>query len=283
MLLAVVLAISRTKASARSIESTNGAKVVPQHESSTSPLLFTGITREITGSSGTNDAGALDVPTLVKPESSASSLLSELPKDLMVPQQEANPRGGVALVWTTPSGERTTYATRKPLGVQFCAEFPLKIKREPEGHAKEIGIEVGWILKSVNGIDVTAMTDIKKVNEILYREVGEKTVPVEEWNQALTEPLRIPKGVPLVWGTPNGEQTVHASRKPLGVQFRAEFPLRVKREPEGHAREIGIKVGWILKSVNGFDVTAMTDIKKVNEILYREVGEKTVPVDQWTQ
>merc|ERR1712232_1176471 len=153
------------------------------------------------------------------------------------------------------------------------------------GHGNEIGIKVGWILKSVNGIDVTAMTDIRKVNEILHSEVGEKTVPVEEWNQDLlpTEPSRMPIGVPIVWNTPNGDQTVYATRKPLGVQFRAEFPLKIKREPEGHGKEIGIKVGWILKSVNGFDVTAMTDIKKVNEILYREVGEKTVPVDEWMQ
>merc|ERR1719235_1243691 len=181
---------------------------------------------------------------------------------------------GIPLIWDTPKGRRVVYATRKPLGVQFRAEFPLKIKREPEGHGKEIGIKIGWILKSVNGFDVMTMTDIKKVNEILYREVGEKTVPVDDWNEALPKPGTIPRGVPLVWCTPSGEQTVYASRKPLGVQFQAEFPLKVKREPEGHGKDIGIKVGWILKSLNGIDVMAMTDIKKVNEILYKELGEK---------
>merc|ERR1719446_268812 len=95
---------------------------------------------------------------------------------------------GVPLVWDTPTGERTVYATKKPLGVQFRAEFPLRVKREPIGHGKEIGVELGWILKRVNGIDVTVMTDIRKVNEILYREVGEKTVPVELWKDPLAEP-----------------------------------------------------------------------------------------------
>jgi hypothetical protein len=66
--------------------------------------------------------------------------------------------------------------------VQFRAEFPLKIKREPVGHGKELGLEVGWTLRSVNGVDVSKMTDIKKVNELLYREIGEKTVPLDEWN-----------------------------------------------------------------------------------------------------
>merc|ERR1712070_540858 len=98
-----------------------------------------------------------------------------------------------------------------------------------------------------------------------------------------TSTTPVAKGVSLTWDTPDGEQTVLATKRPLGVQFLAEFPLKVKREPEGHSKEIGVKKGWILKSVNGIDVTAMHDIAKVNEILYREIGEKTVPMDQWVQ
>merc|ERR1712232_1169212 len=115
---------------------------------------------------------------------------------------------GVPLVWDTAHGQRTVYATKKPLGVQFRAEFPLKVKREPEGHGKDIGIQMGWILRSVNSIDVTAMTDIGRVNEILYREVGEKTVPLESFKE--------PAPVALVWDTPHGERTVYATKKPLG-------------------------------------------------------------------
>jgi hypothetical protein len=218
---------------------------------------------------------------------------------------------GVPLIWDTPNGEKTVDARKKPLGVQFRAEFPLKVKREPEGHGKEIGVEVGWILKSVNGIDVATRRSIKEVNDILYREVGEKTVPLDQWRKHAMDPeysdgllsARIaavtslllqpekmdpelpssvpPSGVPLVWDTPDGERTVHARKKPLGIQFKAEFPIIVDRKPVGHAEEIGIEIGWILKSVNGIDVATMQGISDVSEILYREVGEKTVPVDQW--
>jgi hypothetical protein len=191
-------------------------------------------------------------------------------------------RHGIPLVWLTPSGEKTVYATRKPLGVQFRAEFPLKVKREPEGHGKDIGIQLGWILKSVNGIDVTGMTNIAKVNEILYKETGEKTVPEEEFVEH-HHTQQMQKAVELVWETPIGEKIVYATKKPLGVKFLANFPLKVKREPEGHGKELGIQLGWILKRINGMDVTAMNNINKVNEILYREVGEKTVPTEQWRQ
>merc|ERR1740138_105756 len=184
----------------------------------------------------------------------------------------------VPLVWDTPNGERITYARKRPLGVQFSAEFPLKVKREPQGHGKDLGIEVGWILKSVNGIDVTKARDIGEVNDILYREVGEKTIPLDKWRQsgldAEEENASASLGVSLTWDTPDGERTVYATRRPLGVQFQAAFPLKVKREPEGHSKDIGVKKGWILKLVNGIDVTAMHDIAKVNEILYREIGEK---------
>merc|ERR1719159_511158 len=120
------------------------------------------------------------------------------------------------------------------------------------------------------------MSDISKVNEMLYREVGERTVAVEEWRQLEhandTDCTQVPMAVPLSWDTPSGEQTVYATKKPLGIQFRAEFPLKVKREPEGHGKEIGIRLGWVLKRINGIDVTTMSDINKVNEVLYREVG-----------
>merc|ERR1711988_1320611 len=258
---------------ARMIDNT---KVAPRHEHSTSPLLFRDLTRERTMSSQLGD--------VEKRTTSDIAASPQLPADMSGAEVPAVPNG-VPLIWETTNGERAVYVTRRPLGVQFRAEFPLKVKREPVGHSKELGIEMGWILKCVNGIDVTRMTDIGKVNEILYREVGEKTLSVEQWNDALVE-SEFPapsKGIPLKWDTPRGPRTVYATKKPLGVQFSAEFPLKIKRSPVGHGKDLGLEVGWILTSVNGIDVTAMTDISKVSEILYSEVGEKTVPVDQWTK
>jgi hypothetical protein len=214
------------------------------------------------------------------------SMPSEITAAEMDPQHSKGAKA-VPLIWDTPDGEKITYARKKPLGVQFSAEFPLRVKREPLGHGKDLGIEVGWILKSVNGIDITKVRDFAEVNNILYKEVGEKTIPLDQWKRsALDAEARdsmVAGGVPLIWDTPDGERTVYATKKPLGVQFKAEFPLKVKREPEGHSKELGVKKGWILKSVNGIDVTAMNDMAKVNEILYKEVGEKTVPLDEWVQ
>jgi hypothetical protein len=187
----------------------------------------------------------------------------------------------VALTFDTPDGERTVHARKKPLGIQFRAVFPLTVKCEPEGHGKELGVEVGWVLKAINSIDVSSMTDMNQVNEILYREVGEKTVPITQWSRPEPASERDHKVVALTWDTPDGVRIVYARKKPLGVDFRAVFPLKVKREPEGHGKELGIEVGWILKAINGLDVSVMTDMSQLNEILYKEVGVKTRPLDNW--
>jgi len=227
-------------------------------------------------------------------------------------QPRANPASshGVPMVWDTPQGERTVYATQKPLGVQFRREFPLKVKHEPEGHGKELGVKVGWVLKSVNGVDVTGpgdyesvvrlhgkkqpcQRDISQVSEVLYKEVGVETTPFVGESKPGKKP---PLGVPLVWDTQQGERTVYATKKPLGVRFHAEFPLKVKHEPVGHGKELGIEMGWILKSVNGTivtgpsgfdpvlrlhgrDASCPSDLKTVDEVLYREVGVKTEPLE----
>jgi hypothetical protein len=281
-LLILVLGICCTKSSSHAIDETS--EIEPRPENSTSPLLLAGLASESARSLKVCTNG---IPP--KPDSSnvlSSSMASEIIAAEMEPQHSKGPKA-VPLIWDTPDGEQITYARRNQLEVDFRPEFPLRVKREPQGHGKDLGIQVGWILMSVNGNDVSKAKDFAEVRDILRKEVGEKTIPLEEWRRseldAETQNSMVAGGVPLIWDTPDGERTVYATKKPLGVKFNAEFPLKVKREPEGHSKEIGIKKGWILKFVNGIDVTAMNDIAKVNEILYKEVGEKTVPLDAWAR
>jgi hypothetical protein len=76
------------------------------------------------------------------------------------------------MVWETPEGERTVYATRKPLGVEFHPNFPLTVKREPEGHGKELGVQVGWVLKLVNGVAVKPHSETDSVLRLHGRRSG---------------------------------------------------------------------------------------------------------------
>lgn len=181
------------------------------------------------------------------------------PEECIEPQ--ANASGAVPLVWDTPDGERTVYATKGKLGVKFHAKFPLEVKCQPEGHGKELGIDAGWILKSVNGVDVTPGTDIDSVLRLHAKMTG--SVHSEIRRTPEPRPSSASEAVPLVWQTPEGERTVYATQRKLGVKFHAKFPLEVKCQPEGHGKELGIRAGWVLESVNGMVVTPGTDLGSV--------------------
>jgi hypothetical protein len=178
---------------------------------------------------------------------------------------EVKPRG-VPLTWDTPDGVKTVYATEKVLGLQFAPSLPVKVSNDQEGHSKDLGVRVGWILRSVNGIDVTCKTNFKEVMQTLHKEVGLRPEP-KHHNSTQRTVL-----VPLTWDTPNGERTVYAAKKTLGLQFPSSLPVRTHHVQEGHGKDIGIEVGWILRKVNGIDVTRKTDFKEVMDILHREVG-----------
>jgi hypothetical protein len=177
---------------------------------------------------------------------------------------------GVPLTWDTPSGIKTVYATEKVLGLQFSPSLPVKISREQEGHGKDLGVEVGWSLRSVNGVDITCKTSFREVMKILHREVGLKPAPKPKQPEQ--------RKVQLTWDTPHGEKTVLATEKMFGLHFPSSLPITISREQEGHGKDIGIEVGWTLKNINGIDIAGRTDFKEVMKILHKQVGLKPGPV-----
>jgi hypothetical protein len=192
----------------------------------------------------------------------------------LVPKLGANLKeadtSGVPLTWDTPSGIKTVYATEKVLGLQFSPSLPVKISREQKGHGKDLGVEVGWSLRSVNGVDVTCKTSFREVMKILHREVGLKPAPKPKDQEQ--------RKVLLTWDTPHGEKIVLATEKILGLHFPSSLPITISREQEGHGKDIGIEVGWTLKNINGIDITGRTDFKEVMKILHKQVGLKPGPV-----
>lgn len=159
---------------------------------------------------------------------------------------------GLPLVWQTHRGEQTTYATKKPLSICFDRDLPLKVT-EAEGHGKAIGISVGWILNAVNGIDVIEFSSFDEVEAVLQREIN-----------------KLPGGIPLTWDTGMRDVTVWATMKPLSLKFDRVAPIRITRDQVGHGHDIGIQVGWVLKSVNNIDVTTISRYQEIRAILQRE-------------
>jgi hypothetical protein len=78
--------------------------------------------------------------------------------------------------------------------------------------------------------------------------------------------------VTIVWGTPEGDRTVHARRAPLGVHFKKHIPMVVSSvKPGSQAEEHGIRIDWVLKSVDGIDMNRMTSFKDGFKTLLHEL------------
>mmetsp|Transcript_140030 Transcript_140030/g.247471 ORF Transcript_140030/g.247471 Transcript_140030/m.247471 type:complete len:157 (+) Transcript_140030:90-560(+) len=56
-----------------------------------------------------------------------------------------------SIVFTTPQGEDVSVTFVKgPIGISFTNEFPIKAERV-QGHAQELGVQPGWLFKSIQG------------------------------------------------------------------------------------------------------------------------------------
>jgi len=159
----------------------------------------------------------------------------------------------------------TTIAKRKPLGIKFDKEvFPIKITKEnPGSHGEDLGIQPGWVLTKINYVDIGGM-GFGPCDKLLHEEVGKLPGPVT---------------IPLVWDTGRGDKTVWASKRPLGLHFnKGTLPIKITKEMEGHGKDIGIEVGWSLKSINGIDLTRYpsSQFQEVDDIFKGEVAKLTL-------
>jgi len=167
---------------------------------------------------------------------------------------------GFPITFDTGSGEEeTVWAYSKPLGLEYNKELPIKILVDKDGHGRDIGIKVGWIMKAVNGRDITQYEKYEDVLHVMREEVG-----------------KLPGGVPLTFivggGNSTEEKTVWACRAPLGLKYHQDLPVTVSEvEDESHADELGIEVGWVLKSCNYKDVYNKANFAEVNKVLHEEM------------
>merc|ERR1712224_367306 len=148
---------------------------------------------------------------------------------------------GLLLTFDTEDGEEVAVeAVRKPLGLIFEKKLPIIITEEGDGHASELGVEVGWMLTSINDVDIIGETDYMKVSNMLQRGIH-----------------ALPEGLPLTFITETGkERTVYAMQKPLGLIYDRELPILIKEErPGSHGSAIGVRRGWMLKKINHIDIS----------------------------
>jgi hypothetical protein len=85
------------------------------------------------------------------------------------------------MTWETQQGQiLVTIATKKPLGLKFPSELPIKIHKELHAHGEELGIEVGWKLleleemegeQSLAKYNLQEYESFKAANDQLHRSV----------------------------------------------------------------------------------------------------------------
>jgi hypothetical protein len=179
------------------------------------------------------------------------------PAPVPLPPPPAPPVGpSLKLDFDTPTGMQTVWAKRKPLGLVFEKVNPIKVSQEkPQSHAVELGIQLGWILKKVADIDISVM-EFPQADKTLQENVA-----------------KLPGAIPLKWKDDKGKvQTVWAYKNPLGLTFdKMALPIQITKDTEGHGKDIGVKVGWVLTSVNFRDVSAMNSYAEVEGVLRDEV------------
>jgi hypothetical protein len=177
-----------------------------------------------------------------------------------VPVREFEP--SLKLDFETPTGMRTVWAKRKPLGMVFEKVAPIKVNQErPESHALELGIKEGWILKKVNDTDISVMLFAQQ--DTILKENMAKL------------PKKDSIRVSLKWKDAKGEFIiVSAYKRPLALSFdKNTLPIKITKESEGHGKDIGVKVGWELVSVNDKDVSALNSYTEVEQVLKEEVDK----------
>jgi len=144
---------------------------------------------------------------------------------------------------TTAMATKTVVFTRQPLGLTLGRELPVSVM-QAGGHAAELGVEAGWIVESVQGMQVA---DHKLTLDEVAATIGNiaHQLPSDESGP----------GFPVVFRDEAGRpRSAVFEEKPLGLHLSRNFPLTVTGVSNVSAG-MGIKEGWTVLSVAGQDVT----------------------------
>uniref|UniRef100_A0A7S1R8I0 Uncharacterized protein n=1 Tax=Alexandrium catenella TaxID=2925 RepID=A0A7S1R8I0_ALECA len=133
---------------------------------------------------------------------------------------------------------------RRPLGLSLGNSMPVTVTKV-SGQAAQLGVEVGWLVKSVGG-----------------ERVAESRLPFNKVADALTAAaLRLPydespPSFPMVFRDLCGQsRRVIFEQNPTGVRFaRTRLPLTVSGVG-AYAESLGVQEGWTVTSVAGTDIT----------------------------
>jgi hypothetical protein len=92
------------------------------------------------------------------------------------PNRDANEHAPVEIIFEASGIDRLVTISHRPLGAEFAqvsksSQAARISKLQPHGYAAELGLRVGWIVKSVDGINVTGKT-FKEIHDAVRTSVS---------------------------------------------------------------------------------------------------------------
>jgi hypothetical protein len=171
------------------------------------------------------------------------------------PFGEPEPGGlpSLLLEFMVDDSRHTAEITHKPLGISFDNCTPLTVtKVVANGTGAQAGIQVGWVIRRIGGMSLVGM-DYDAVVELLLK--GIERLPERLPHDYSKEPLCIE----FHTNSPTAPlQVVRFSHKPLDFSFLHQVPIVVRHiTPGGNAEQLGVQVGWTVKSFADVEVADM--------------------------
>lgn len=145
-------------------------------------------------------------------------------------------------------GSKTVELSMRPLDLYFQKEPPFVV-RGVRGHAADLGIAPGSVLKRVGGVDLRQKSDL----QAMCHAVAE-----------------LPLKIRMIVQSPDGglSKTVFITSRPVGLEFRKVPPFSIEAvTPAGHAEKLGLRPGMCVKQVGTSELTEDTDVKEVLSLL----------------
>jgi hypothetical protein len=182
----------------------------------------------------------------------------------------------VKLTWRKPDGnQQIVYATKKPLGLKYHQELPLKIFKEGHAHGEELGIKVGWILEGIAEMEgETLIEDHVFKAEDTFKDLTQRLGHAVKRLPNVEYPMKLK----LSFETPEGKhETRVATKKPLGLKYKHQLPIHIDEESHGHGEELGIQVGWTLVAIDEEPISTLGNFDAVSKYLHECVSK--LPAD----
>lgn len=152
-------------------------------------------------------------------------------------------------------GEQTVYLSMRPLDLYFQKSPPFVV-RGVRGHAADLGILPGSVLKTVGDVNLRERSDL----DAMCQAVSSLPLKIRMVLQPADDsPLGIPAGKC---------KTVFVTSRPLGLEFKKVPPFSIEAvTAAGHADQLGLQQGWFVKQIGCTELTVEADVQPALALL----------------